>query len=354
MIKNIPIPTAGVMLGLAALGNLLAPYSMIVKIICGILSALLGALLFAKIIKYPKLVHADLKGNPVLGSVFATFFMATMQLCTYVAPVLPVLSKAVWCLAVAAHIILIIWFSKNFVMNLEMKNVFPTYFIAYVGIVVGAVTSPVFNCIQLGIYIFYFGFAAYMLLLLLVTYRYIYFIAYVGIVVGAVTSPVFNCIQLGIYIFYFGFAAYMLLLLLVTYRYIKMPPQEAAVKPLICIYTAPMSLSLAGYFAVIPEKSFLMITVMQICAQLLFFFILSLMPKLLRLPFYPSYAAFTFPFVITAIALKQSLAYYASMGVLLHDFFYCLYVFEAICATCIVVYVTIHYLNFFRKQLQTA
>lgn len=307
MIKNIPIPTAGVMLGLAALGNLLAPYSMIVKIICGILSALLGALLFAKIIKYPKLVHADLKGNPVLGSVFATFFMATMQLCTYVAPVLPVLSKAVWCLAVAAHIILIIWFSKNFVMNPEMKNVFPTYFIAYV-----------------------------------------------GIVVGAVTSPVFNCIQLGIYIFYFGFAAYMLLLLLVTYRYIKMPPQEAAVKPLICIYTAPMSLSLAGYFAVIPEKSFLMITVMQICAQLLFFFILSLMPKLLRLPFYPSYAAFTFPFVITAIALKQSLAYYASMGVLLHDFFYCLYVFEAICATCIVVYVTIHYLNFFRKQLQTA
>lgn len=307
MIKNIPIPTAGVMLGLAALGNLLSPYSMIVKIICGILSALLGALLFAKIIKYPKLVHADLKGNPVLGSVFATFFMATMQLCTYVAPVLPVLSKAVWCLAVAAHIVLIIWFSKNFVMNLEMKNVFPTYFIAYV-----------------------------------------------GIVVGAVTSPVFNCIQLGIYIFYFGFAAYMLLLLLVTYRYIKMPPQEAAVKPLICIYTAPMSLSLAGYFAVIPEKSFLMITVMQICAQLLFFFILSLMPKLLRLPFYPSYAAFTFPFVITAIALKQSLAYYASMGVLLHDFFYCLYVFEAICATCIVVYVTIHYLNFFRKQLQTA
>lgn len=307
MIKNIPIPTAGVMLGLAALGNLLAPYSIIVKIICGILSALLGALLFAKIIKYPKLVHADLKGNPVLGSVFATFFMATMQLCTYVAPVLPVLSKAVWCLAVAAHIILIIWFSKNFVMNLEMKNVFPTHFIAYV-----------------------------------------------GIVVGAVTSPVFNCIQLGIYIFYFGFAAYMLLLLLVTYRYIKMPPQEAAVKPLICIYTAPMSLSLAGYFAVIPEKSFLMITIMQICAQLLFFFILSLMPKLLRLPFYPSYAAFTFPFVITAIALKQSLAYYASMGVLLHDFFYCLYVFEAICATCIVVYVTIHYLNFFRKQLQIA
>ena len=50
---------------------------------------------------------------------------------------------------------------------------------------------------------------------------------------------------LGYYIFWFGFVAYMLLLALVTYRYLHHPIPEAA-KPLICIYTAPMSLSLAG------------------------------------------------------------------------------------------------------------
>lgn len=306
MIKTVPIPTAGVMLGLAALGNLLAPYSMLAKWVCGVLSAVLGTLLLLKIIRYPKMIHADMTGNPVLGSVAATFFMAIMQLCTYVEHALPTISQAVWILAVASHVFLIFWFTKNFMINLELKNVFPTFFIAYVGIIVAAVTSPVF------------GFT-----------------------------------DLGIYIFWFGFIAYLLLLALVTYRYIKIPPADAAAKPLICIYTAPMSLSLAGYFAVIPDKNFLMISVMQLAAQMLFFFILSLMPKLLKLPFYPSYAAFTFPFVITATALKLSLSYYDAIGMQLHNFFHMLFIFEAVCATLIVAYVTMHYCRFFFKQLQT-
>ena len=97
-----------------------------------------------------------------------------------------------------------------------------------------------------------------------------FFIAYVGIVVASVTAPAFGYFTLGYYIFWFGFVAYMLLLALVTYRYLHHPIPEAA-KPLICIYTAPMSLSLAGYFAVVPDKNFLLITVMQIAAQGLFF-----------------------------------------------------------------------------------
>ena len=176
-----------------------------------------------------------------------------------------------------------------------------------------------------------------------------FFIAYVGIVVASVTAPAFGYLTLGYYIFWFGFAAYMLLLALVTYRYLHHPIPEAA-KPLICIYTAPMSLSLAGYFAVVPDKNFLLITVMQIAAQGLFFFILSLMPKLLRLPFYPSYAAFTFPFVITASALRLSLDYYARLGVVLHEFFQYLYYFECIVATFFVFYVTLHFCRFFYEE----
>lgn len=305
MIKSVPIPTAGVMLGLAALGNLLTPYSLGIKYFCGILSAVLGTLLLLKIIRYPKMIHADMTGNPVLGSVAATFFMAIMQLCTYVAHIFPAASKGIWILAVLSHVILIMWFTKNFMINLELKNVFPTFFIAYV-----------------------------------------------GIIVASVTSPVFGYTNLGIYIFWFGFIAYMLLLALVTYRYIKLPPAEAAVKPLICIYTAPMSLSLAGYFAVIPDRNFIMITTMQIIAQCLFFFILSLMPKLLKLPFYPSYAAFTFPFVITAIALGQSLSYYDNLGLDIHNVFHYLFKFETVVATLIVAYVTFCYSKFFIKQLQ--
>ena len=228
--------------------------------------------------------------------------MTTMQLCVYIKDFAPFLCEAIWLAAVAAHAILIIRFSKNFMLNLELKNVFPTFFIAYVGIVVASVTAPAFG----------------------------YF-------------------TLGYYIFWFGFVAYMLLLALVTYRYLHHPIPEAA-KPLICIYTAPMSLSLAGYFAVVPDKNFLLITVMQIAAQGLFFFILSLMPRLLRLPFYPSYAAFTFPFVITASALRLSLDYYARLGVVLHEFFQYLYYFECIVASFFVFYVTLHFCWFFYKE----
>ena len=64
MIKSIPIPTAGVSLGLAALGNLLQPYSPLMKYTCGILAAILLAMLLIKILRYPKLVHADMTGNP--------------------------------------------------------------------------------------------------------------------------------------------------------------------------------------------------------------------------------------------------------------------------------------------------
>ncbi|MCC8157964.1 MAG: TDT family transporter [Phascolarctobacterium sp.] len=302
MIKSIPIPTAGVSLGLAALGNLLQPYSPLMKYICGILAAVLLALLLIKMLRYPKLIHADMTGNPILGSVAATFFMTTMQLCVYIKDSAPFVCETIWLAAVAAHAILIIWFSKNFMLNLELKNVFPTFFIAYV-----------------------------------------------GIVVASVTAPAFGYLTLGYYIFWFGFAAYMLLLALVTYRYLHHPIPEAA-KPLICIYTAPMSLSLAGYFAVVPDKNFLLITVMQIAAQGLFFFILSLMPKLLRLPFYPSYAAFTFPFVITASALRLSLDYYARLGVVLHEFFQYIYYFECVVATFFVFYVTLHFCRFFYEE----
>lgn len=101
MIKSIPIPTAGVSLGLAALGNLLQPYSPLMKYTCGILAAILLAMLLIKILRYPKLVHADMTGNPILGSVAATFFMTTMQLCVYIKDFAPFLCEAIWLAAVA-------------------------------------------------------------------------------------------------------------------------------------------------------------------------------------------------------------------------------------------------------------
>ena len=57
-----------------------------------------------------------------------------------------------------------------------------------------------------------------------------------------------------------------------------------------------------------------MVLGMLIAATLIYLMVLIKLPKLLKIPFYPSYAAFTFPFVITAIATKQATAYLIAQG----------------------------------------
>lgn len=61
IIQKVPIPTAGVALGLAALGILLQPLSEAFHIIAGVLSLIMVAFLAAKIIVFPAMIKEDLK-----------------------------------------------------------------------------------------------------------------------------------------------------------------------------------------------------------------------------------------------------------------------------------------------------
>ena len=168
IIKKVPIPTAGVALGLAALGNLLQPYAEIAHIACGALSLFLVAMLVAKLIMFPSMLREDMK-NSVFASVSATFFMTLMQLAGYLAPVAIVPAFGLWCSAVAGHFVLMTWFTLYYIRRFKLTEVFPTYFICYVGIIVAAVTSPVFGAEAFGQGIFWFGFACYLVLLAVVT-----------------------------------------------------------------------------------------------------------------------------------------------------------------------------------------
>ena len=60
------------------------------------------------------------------------------------------------------------------------------------------------------------------------------------------------------------------------------------------------------------SRSFLL--AMLALATVLYIFALVKAAGYLKLQFYPSYAAFTFPFVISAIATKQTMACLANMG----------------------------------------
>ena len=266
MIKKVPVPLCGVMLGFAALGNLLQSYGEGIRSLCGIVAAFLLVLVLLKLVMYPQMIKEDMK-NPIMASVAGTFPMALMLLSTYVKPYIGVVAMYIWFFAIGLHLVLIVYFTMKFILKLEMPKVFASYYIVYVGIAVAAVTAPAYE--QLGI-----GSAA----------------------------------------FWFGFVTLVALLILVTIRYVKCPNVPEPAQPLICIYAAPTSLCIAGYVQSVTPKSKTFLLAMLAVATVIYIFALVKAIGYLKLKFYPSYAAFTFPFVISAIATKQTMACLANMG----------------------------------------
>ena len=240
VIKKVPIPLCGVMLGAAALGNLLQSYSEGIRYVCGIFAAFLLILVLLKLIMFPGAVKEDM-GNPIMASVSGTFPMALMILSTYVKPFIGKAAYYIWLLAIILHIILIIYFTVKFVLKLQMPKVFASYYIVYVGIAVAAVTAPAYE--QLGI-----GTAA----------------------------------------FWFGFVTLIVLLVLVTYRYVKFKEVPDPAKPLICIYAAPTSLCIAGYVQSVTPKSYGFLMAMFVVATVIYIFALVKAVGYLKMPFFPS------------------------------------------------------------------
>ena len=84
---------------------------------------------------------------------------------------------------------------------------------------------------------------------------------------------------------------------------------------------------------------------MLVVATIIYIFALVKAVGYLKLPFYPSYAAFTFPFVISAIASKQTMACAANMGHPLPFLQYVVLV-ETIIAVALVAYTYIRFMGF--------
>lgn len=297
MIKKVPVPLCGVMLGFAALGNLLQSYGEGIRYVCGIFAAFLLVLVLLKLILFPQMIKEDMN-NPIMASVSGTFSMALMLLSTYVKPFIGGAAKYIWYFAILLHIVLIIYFTAKFVLKLQMPKVFASYYIVYVGIAVAAVTAPAYE--QTGI---------------------------------------------GTIAFWFGFVTLIALLILVTIRYTKFPEVPEPAQPLICIYAAPTSLCIAGYVQSVTPKSKTFLLAMLAVATVLYVFALVKAIGYLKLKFYPSYAAFTFPFVISAIATKQTMACLAKMESPMPVLQYVVLI-ETIIAVAFVLYTFIRFMGF--------
>ena len=135
------------------------------------------------------------------------------------------------------------------------------------------------------------------------------------------------------------------LLILVTIRYVKCPNVPEPAQPLICIYAAPTSLCIAGYVQSVTLKSKTFLLAMLAVATVLYIFALVKAIGYLKLKFYPSYAAFTFPFVISGIATKQTMACLANMESPM-PILKPVVLIETIIAVVLVVYTFIRFMGF--------
>lgn len=295
--KKVPIPMAGLMLALAATGNLVLSYGEVYRNIFGILASIILIFILGKLIIDFKDVLENLK-NPVMASIAPTFTMGIMILSTYINKLSSSVALSIWVIGLVLHIILIVYFTLKFILKFDVNKVLPSYFIVYVGIVVGSITAPSHNLAKIGQGLFWFGLVSYAILLPIVIYKVF--------VIKKIQEPL---------------------------------------KPILIIFAAPASLCLAGYLASFPEKNMTIVGILAVLSVIMYLGSLVILPKLLKLKFYPSYSAFTFPLVISAIAIKQTNGFLIKKGTEIVLLKYVVY-FETIVAVLIVAYVLYKYMKF--------
>ena len=298
MIEKIPIPICGLILAFLSLGNLLNDTHTLLKVACGIIGIALLILILSKLVLYPKKIKEDFK-NPIIASNSGTFSMSLMILSTYISPFMPIIAYGIWILGVALHILLIVYFTHHFIIrNFNISTVYPSYWIVFVGITMGAITAHAHNLDEIGFIFFLVGF--------------------IGMIF---TFP------------------------LVIYRYINYKDIPNANKPLICIFTAVLSILIVGYLNSYNDISIEFLMIMYIFACIFYIFALTKLIEYRNLEFYPSFAAFTFPFVISGLATKGVISKIGP-NIILNS----VLSIETVIATAIVLYVLIRYMKFLSRN----
>jgi len=265
-IRKVPVAISALALGVASLGNLLASYSEAVRLACGAVAAALVLLVLVRAAFDWAGVRAELK-NPAALAVLPTLFMALMLLATYIKPLVGGPALWLWAAALALQFATVAVFLGRHVRPAELAKALPAWFVVFVGYVVASVTSPAFSM-----------------------------------------QP------LGRVLLWIGLAGYALVLPAIAYRVFKLNDLPDPLIPTVAIFAAPPSLCLVGYLAVAETKQPAVVYALLALCVLSLLYATARLPKILGLGFHPSFAALTFPFVISAIALKQSAAFLTATG----------------------------------------
>lgn len=303
--KKVPLVMAGLMLGTAATGNLLMSYGMGWRYLFGIIAAIILLLLIYRWLSDTQGALKELN-HPIVGSVFPAASMAWMLLSTYLIPFMPELARILWWIGFTLHIIAIIIFTFTIAKKRDIKTVFPSWVIVYIGIGMAAISGPAHAITQIPLWSYWFAFIFLVILIPLILYR-------VHIIAEVPTPAI----------------------------------------PNIGITAAPASLVLVGYLNAFPEKNITFLIGQLIVAQLLYLYVLVQLPRLMN-GFSPAYSGFTFATAISAIGLKTTTAFLLQNTDLNVSWLQPLVLIETIICVIMVTYVLFGYIRFLLTKPEQA
>ncbi|MGF0112736.1 ethanolamine utilization protein EutJ [Streptococcus sp. SGI.013] len=293
-LSNVPLAITSLMLTLFSLANLLSDFPKLSGIVY-LLATLLLSLITGRLLLTAKTLLTEFE-NPVVASSFASFFMSLFVFITTL-PFEQRLKIGLWGLVLISYLIYIVWFSYHFIPQKNLDQIYPSWFVLYVGLAISIPTSPS-NTLEL------------------------------------LHLPILMVSSL----------AWLILFVTITYRQIK-NPLSLTEKPLLAIYAAPLSLLLTAYLKLSPSVNHPLILGALLFSQLLYLFALVIFFKQIRNIFSPIFSAFSFPLVGSVGALKASLPLFNY-----HQAILILYTVELLLVITIICFLTYNVFKFFRQK----
>ncbi|SDO60169.1 exfoliative toxin A/B [Streptococcus equinus] len=299
-LKEPPLAIGGLGLSFFSLGNILGDYSIILRYVLGAIAFGLYFLLLIAVFRSFK-TYLNILRDPLTASIFPTLLMQGMLMISYcddfpdLYGITELIFRTIWWLSFILLIIYIIIFSKRFLWNFKLNNVYPSWAVLYIGIGISSVTVPWTGYSYLGKIIF----------------AYILF-------------------------------AVIVLLPIVFLRLYKHGIADE-VRANIATLCAPALVVVAYQNSFEPVNQSLLL-VLVILSQILYVIVLYQIPKILKNGFNPGFSAMTFPLIVSATALKGCARYFGN-----DHWLNGLFTLELIIATLILARVAAGYVNFFRN-----
>jgi len=297
-VSKTPVPVCGLALAFASLDMFLSQnYKFYTFSICALISVILIVLFTLRAVLDIDGLRKELN-SPVVFGVLPTYCMTLMLLSSYAYKYIGQMAVLIWASAVVLSFVMMFFFVKKFVLGLDIKNVFPSWFVMFIGFIAASVTSPIFGVTAIGKVILFAGLIMYFIITPIILYRVV--------VIRGIPEPAV---------------------------------------PNIAIFAAPMNLCIVGYFMAFgADVNGTAVAVMSAIGIVSYAAVLVCLPFLLRIKFHPSYAAFTFPLVISMVSIRRLGVFY---GVSNNGVFSAFQTLTVIIAVLMVAYVFIRFLIMF-------